>query len=102
MTFNLESEVEADTPLFTLTCISMGGPVTSVSWYKDGEHLNNQGPEGNTYSISTAMIDIETASYRSTLTVTSRRTGEYVCLFSNNKPSNTSAILMVGGEWSEL
>lgn len=99
MTFGLKSDVEADTPSFTLTCTSMGGPVTSITWSKDGEHLR---PENNAYSISTAVIDRETASYRSVLTVTGRRTGEYICQFDNNKPSSASAILMVGGECSIL
>ena len=73
----------------TLTCISTGGPATTVTWTKDSTTVT----EGTT---ETVLNDPVTAEYTHTLTVTA--SGVYTCIVSNNKPSTaTSASITVTG-----
>ena len=87
--FQLTSEVDAATPVFTLTCTSTGGPATTVSWQRDGVVVS-----GGT----TVVTDTVTATYTSTLTVTGRETGSYSCVVANSRSSATSQMLPVQGE----
>ena len=43
LNFELTTELNSTTPTFTLTCTSSGGPVTTVSWMRDGEVLTENG-----------------------------------------------------------
>ena len=70
-----------------LTCISTGGPATTVTWTR-GSVTVTEGTE-------TVLNDPVTAQYTHTLTVTSG--GEYTCTVSNNKPSTASATINVPG-----
>ena len=72
---------------FTLTCISTGGPATTVTWTRDSEMLMG----------STVLNDAETAQYTHILTVTGRLGGLYTCTVANDKPSEDSAQLYVQG-----
>ena len=74
-------------PQFTLTCISTGGPATTVSWTRDSE-LVTEGTE-------TVLNDPETARYQHRLSVTSG--GEYRCSVTNTKPSEASDSFTVKG-----
>ena len=65
----------------TLTCISTGGPATTVTWTRDSTTVT----EGN----ETVLNDPVTAQYTHTLNVTV--SGEYTCTVANNKPSTASA-----------
>ena len=78
-----------DPPQFTLTCISTGGPATTVTWTRDSETVS----EGSV----TVLDNRETAQYTHTLTVSGRLGGLYQCTVSNNKPSTASAQLSVQG-----
>ena len=91
--FTLDSELTAEPPQFTLTCISTGGPATSPSWTRDNE-LITEGAE-------TGLNDSETARYTHTLTVTGRLGGEYVCNVSNSISSTLSSELNIKGVKSE-
>ena len=71
----------------TLTCISTGGPATTVTWTRDSTTLT-QGTE-------TVLNDPVTAQYNHTLTVTAA--GQYTCTVANNKPSSASASTTVSG-----
>ena len=74
-----------DTNQFTLTCISTGGPATTVTWTRDSTTVT----EGTT---ETVLNDPVTAQYTHTLTVTGRLPyGFYTCTVANNKPSSDSA-----------
>ena len=75
--FTLISEVTADKPQFTLTCISTGGPATSVTWTRDSTTVT----EGKT---ETVLNDPVAAEYTHTLTVTGRLPGLYRCNASNS------------------
>ena len=74
---------------FTLTCISTGGPATTVMWTRDSEILS----EG----LSTVLENRITAEYTHTLTVAGRLEGVYTCSVSNIKPSSATRELRVEG-----
>ena len=86
----MNSDLNGDSPLFTLICISTGGPATTVTWTRDSVTVT----EGN----ETVLVNSETAQYTHTLTVTGRRPGTYTCAVSNNKPSSASATIIAEGK----
>ena len=67
-------------PQFTLTCISTGGPATTVTWTRDSTTVT----EGN----ETMLNNPVNSQYTHTLTVRGRLGGVYKCTVENNKPSN--------------
>ena len=71
----------------TLTCISTGGPATTVTWTRDSVTV--------TEGTETVLDDPVTAQYNHTLTVTSA--GEYTCTVANVKPSTALASFTVEG-----
>ena len=73
---------------FTLTCISTGGPATTVTWTRDSTTVT----EGN----ETVLNDPVTANYTQALTVTEGIAGLYRCRIANNV-SAVSANLTVQG-----
>ena len=83
------SALNGASPQFTLTCISTGGPATTVTWTRDSATI--MGVE------MTVLDDRETAQYTHTLTVTGRLGGLYQCTVDNAKPSSNSASLTVLG-----
>ena len=80
-------EVTFDSDQMTLTCISTGGPATTVTWTRDTITV--------TEGTETVLDDRLTAQYTHTLTVTTG--GEYTCTVSNNKPSSDSGTITVPG-----
>ena len=89
MAFTLNSDLNGASPQFTLTCISTGGPATTVTWTRDSVTVT----EGN----ETVLDNRETSQYTHTLTVTGRLGGLYTCTVANNKPSEDSASYTVKG-----
>ena len=83
------SDINGASPQFILTCISTGGPATTVSWTRDS--ATAMGDE------MTVLNNAETAQYTHTLTVTGRTEGLYKCNVSNSKPSSAAAELSVTG-----
>ena len=81
------NEVTFDSDQLTLTCISTGGPATTVTWTRDSTTV--------TEGTETALDDPETAQYTHTLTVSTG--GVYTCTVENNKPSSDSATITLGG-----
>ena len=81
--FNLITE-----SIFTLTCISTGGPATYVTWTRDNVTIT-EGTETN--------FDINDGSYGNILTVTGIFEGLYTCTVDNDRPSNDSANITVQG-----
>ena len=85
MTLTVDSDLNGASPQFTLTCVSTGGPATTVTWTRDcGDVM------GDEMSVLDNSI---TAQYTHTLTVTGRLEQCYTCTVSNNKPSMASAQL---------
>ena len=93
--FSLQSAPTADPPVFTLTCISTGGPATTVTWTRDGATVSydaDQLTQTVTETSATAF------SYENVLTVTGREPGNYQCTVTNNRSSASSQPLMVEGK----
>ena len=87
--FSNDSDLNGATPQFTLTCISTGGPATTVTWTRDSvTAIGNE---------MTVLDNAETAQYTHTLTVTERLGGLYKCTVENDKPSMASASFVVHG-----
>ena len=78
-------DIDGANPQFTLTCISYGGPATTVSWTRDSTTVS----EGN----ETMLLNPITAEYLHTLKVTGDVKGRYTCTVANNKPSRASATM---------
>ena len=79
-----------------LTCISTGGPATTVTWTRDSEILPDNGD--NNYTQKTILDNImdsrELGQYIHTLKVTGTVvSGVYGCSVSNRKPSSAKAVL---------
>ena len=85
----VHSDLNGPSPQFTLTCISTGGPATTVTWTRDSTTVT----EGTETVFDNAM----TAQYTHTLTETGRIGGLYTCNVSNNKPSSASASIALQG-----
>ena len=71
---------------FILTCISTGGPVTTVTWTRSYYNTVTEGTE-------TVLDDRGIAQYSTTLTVnetSSYNIYRYSCEVSNNKPSSVT------------
>ena len=82
--------VEGGSPQFTLTCISTGGPATTVSWTRDNEPV--------TEGTESVLVDSTTARYEHRLKTTTG--GVYMCSVTNSKPSHDSDSLIVKGSKS--
>ena len=91
MLLTVNSDLNGASPQFTLTCISTGGPATTVSWTRDSTTVITEGTE-------TVLNDPVTAHYTHTLTVTGRLPGLYTCTVANNKPSTAARNFIVKGE----
>ena len=89
--FSLQTTPTADPPVFTLTCVSTGGPATTVTWTRDGAAA--------TGDTSQTVTDMMTATYNNTLTVTGRLPGNYNCSVANVRTAQpATASLTVAGE----
>ena len=89
MTVNVDSDLNGDSPQFTLTCTSTGGPATTVTWTRDSETVSGG---------MTVLDNPVTAQYTHTLTVTGRLGGQYQLTVENKKPSNATASFILQGE----
>ena len=78
--------LNGDSSQLTLTCISTGGPATTVTWTRDSITVN----EGTETVLNNAV----TAQYTHTLNVTA--TGEYTCSVSNSVFSSSATITVEG------
>ena len=88
LSFTLHSDLKDDTPWFTVTCISTGGPATTVTWTN---------PEVVTTGNMTVLNNAQSAEYIHTLNVTGRLGGLYTCTVENSKPSSDSTQLSIKG-----
>ena len=84
----MTSDLNGISPQFTLTCISMGGPATNVTWTRDSDIVVER--------TESVLDNQTTAEYTHTLTVAGRLEGVYTCTVSN-KPSNTSTNFTLEG-----
>ena len=89
MVFTLNSDLSEPSPQFNLTCISTGGPATTVTWTRNMEIV--------TKGTKTVLVNGTTAEFNHTLTVTGRLGGHYVCTVSNEVSPEKSTDLYVQG-----
>ena len=75
---------------FLLTCISTGGPATTVTWTRDSAPAVGL--------VDTDVVDGVTGTSNNTLLVTGRMEGLYTCTVSNRVSNESSASLTVAGE----
>ena len=87
VTLTVNSDLNGDSPQFTLTCISTGGPATTVTWTRDTVAI--------IVGTETVLVNNSTATYVHNLTENSG--GEYKCSVTNTKPSEASASFTVEG-----
>ena len=85
----VDSDLNGDSPQFTLTCISTGGPATTVTWTRDSDTV--------TEGTETVLDDRVTAQYTHTLTMTGRLGGLYTCTVANDKPSEAESNTTIQG-----
>ena len=85
----IDSSTAGASPQFTITCISTGGPATTVTWTRDNVTVTN--------GTETVLDDPVAANYTHTLTVTPPLGLEYTCTVANNKPSDGSATYVLQG-----
>ena len=78
---------------FILTCISTGGPATTVTWTRDSAPVVGL--------IKTVVVDRVTGISNNTLLVTGRLQGLYTCTVSNRVSNESSASLTVSGEFRQ-
>ena len=92
----LQFSLTADPSVFTLTCVSTGGPATTVTWTRDG---NNVSYDDN-HVLTQTVTDQFNVTYSNVLTVTGSESGNYTCSVTNDRtdPPIVSAPLTVVGE----
>ena len=97
----LPLEPNTDPPTFTLTCVTIGGPPSNVTWTRDNIEIDYQ--SNSNFTFSRTVTNLDTSTYHNTLTVTGRYPGQYSMTTWNRNTlvyiSNqfaTSAILVTG------
>ena len=78
----LHTEPSISPPEFTLTCQSVGGPATTVSWQRNGTTVE----EDSDHETSQIIVDTTANSvYENRLQVRGREGGTYQCTVRNNR-----------------
>ena len=78
----LHSEPNVEPPEFSLTCLSVGGPATTVSWLRGSQPVQEDS-DHETSQILT--VTTQATQYENRLTVTGREAGQYWCTVSSNR-----------------
>ena len=81
MNFSLHTEPNASVPEFTVTCLTYGGPATSIHW--TSLSCNNRRYDLNGYQV---IVDkSELSIYDNNVDIMGQKGGEYGCFISNNR-----------------
>ena len=75
----VNSDLDGDYPQFTVTFVSVGGPVACVEWQREYYDIMNP-------NATSTLIDPVEGVYVNTLTVTEVAGGYYTCVLNNNQP----------------
>ena len=92
ITFTLDSVL-----MFILTCISTGGPATTVTWTRDSVTVTGTQRSHVKNPVNAQYSHTLTLKYNDTLIETRRLEGLYKCSVSNAVSSASSAELYVHG-----
>ena len=101
--FQLLLEPNVEPPVFTLTCVTTGGPPTTVTWTRDGTAIDYQ--SNSSFRFSRTVTDFIAATYNNTLTVTGNFPGRYSISAQNRNTvqydlnSFATSILQVNGKY---
>ena len=97
LTFDIESR--------TLSCISTGGPATTVTWTKDGAVIT----PSTTHQQTQMIVDTVGGIYQNTLTIAQSVTGDnlyglYTCIIENSRGSSNRTAFFGYGKtvWLEI
>ena len=71
----LSLEPITDPPTFTLTCVTTGGPPTTVTWTRNNTEIDYQ--RNSNFTFSQTVTNFVNSTYNNTLTVTGRYPGQY-------------------------
>ena len=91
--FSLETSFKVEPPMFTLTCVSTGGPPMTVTWTRDGAAVSYDANHVFSETITNQFV----ANYSNVLTVTGREPGNYQCNVTNNRGNDSSQVIVVKG-----
>ena len=75
------SLITENPPVFTLTCITTGGPATTVVWRRERWFLSN----GGSNTITKTLMDAQQSTYKHQLIVSARRFGVYIVSVTNSR-----------------
>ena len=89
ISFTLHSGLNEASPQFTLTCISTGGPATTVNW-------TNPDSEVVTTGNMSVLNNTETEQYTYILNVSGRLRGLYTCTVGDDKTSDSAQLYIKG------
>ena len=84
MKIPVDSDLNGASPQFTLTCITTGGPATTVTWTRDFVEVFE--------NTKTVLDDPVTAQYTHTLTVTEILEGFYRCIVANEVSTSSGTL----------
>ena len=90
-TYTENSDVNGDSPQFTLTCVSIGGPVGCVVWSMAKEIIINP-------NATSVLLDPVQGMYMHNLTVSEVVGGHYSCRVANQRPAEDHSDIYVSGE----
>ncbi len=91
---SLHLTILTEEPLsFLLSCISEGGPATTVTWTRDDATVT----EDDSHVILQSVMDTETAHYNNSLTVSESEYGVYRCTVDNDRSAPYSEDVQVEG-----
>ena len=85
----------ADPPAFSLSCVSTGGPATTVTWTREGAAVSYDA----NHTLNQIVADNVKVIYFNSLAVTGRELGNYTCSVTNDRTAQpATASLTVSGE----
>ena len=90
ISFTLHSTLNKTSPQFTLTCISTGGPATTVTWTRTTADFRVVTIQNMT------LLNNTLPRYIHTLNVTGRLRGLYTCTVGNGKTSDSAQLYIKG------
>ena len=87
MQFSLTSDYTVtETVEFNVTCKSVGGPATNITWTRNGNTLDLSGGD---FTATRRLDNPVTAAYTLTLSVSGRQGGMYMCQVAKGGPGVT-------------
>lgn len=88
--------ISESSPVFVLTCITSGGPATSVVWTRNGVPVGSDGD----FTMTQIILNTTTSTYQNQLTVSGRHLGTYRVFISNSRqPSPVQSLYTVRGAY---